>query len=148
MKAMARLRSHSIEFKRQVAKSSLSRVMPVRGFHGPIISRQLVRVWVQKYEAGALDEDTQLRSTPGIRSQDCGVDAWLADSARNPVPKRGSEKRTTADKREYIRHCRPRGVSFAEMPLMGIGRSAFYDTPEARCAANSLRKAAAHHETS
>ena len=63
--------------------------------------------------------------------------------------KRGSEKRTTAEKREYIRHCRPRGVSIAEgCRLMGIGRSAFYDTPEARCAANSLRKAAAHHETS
>jgi len=24
-----------------------------------IISRQLIRVWVQKYEAGALDEDAQ-----------------------------------------------------------------------------------------
>src|SRR5207245_257023 len=51
----------------------------------------------------------------------------------NRVPKGGSEKRTTAEKREYIRHCRPRGVSIAEgCRLMGIGRSAFYDTPEAR----------------
>src|SRR2546426_8782647 len=69
-----------------------------------------------------------------IRSQDCGVGAhgWPT-SARNRVPKGGSEKRTTAEKREYIRHCRPRGVSIAEgCRLMGIGRSAFYDTPEAR----------------
>src|SRR2546429_3363526 len=74
------------------------------------------------------------RSTPGIRSQDCGVGAhgW-PPSARNRVPKGGSEKRTTAEKREYIRHCRPRGVSIAEgCRLMGIGRSAFYDTPEVR----------------
>src|SRR5256884_5976514 len=54
------------------------------------------------------------RSTPGIRSQDCGVGAhgW-PPSARNRVPKGGSEKRTAAEKREYIRHCRPRGVSIA-----------------------------------
>src|SRR2546430_5781845 len=73
-------------------------------------------------------------STPGIRSQDCGGGAhgW-PPSARNRVPKGGSEKRTTAEKREYIRHCRPRGVSIAEgCRLMGIGRSAFYDTLEAR----------------
>src|SRR5262245_57592687 len=73
-------------------------------------------------------------ATPGIRCQDCGVGAhgWPT-SARNRVPKGGSEKRTTAEKREYIRHCRPRGVSIAEgCRLMGIGRSAFYDTPEAR----------------
>src|SRR5256884_6657913 len=74
------------------------------------------------------------RSTPGIRSQDCGVGAhgW-PPSARNRVPKGGSEKRTAAEKREHIRHCRPRGVSIAEgCRLMGIGRSAFYDTPDAR----------------
>src|SRR6266568_408047 len=54
-------------------------------------------------------------------------------SLRNRVPKGGSEKRTTAEKREYIRHCRPRGVSIAEgCRLMGIGRSTFYDTPDAR----------------
>src|SRR6185369_17275058 len=74
------------------------------------------------------------RSTPGIRSQDCGVGAhgW-PPSPRNRVPEGGSEKRTAAEKREYIRHCRPRGVCIAEgCRLMGIGRSAFYDTPDAR----------------
>src|SRR5260370_36072743 len=77
---------------------------------------------------------TLFRSTPGIRSQDCGVGAhgW-SPSARNRVPKGGSEKRSTAEKREYIRHCRPRGVSIAEgCRLMGLGRSAFYDTREVR----------------
>src|SRR6202048_4657351 len=74
------------------------------------------------------------RSTPGIRSQDCGVGAhgWPT-SARNRVPKRGSEKRTTVEKCDYIRHCRPGGISIAEgCRLMGIGRSTFYDTPDAR----------------
>src|SRR4029078_3701461 len=74
------------------------------------------------------------RSTPVIRGQDCGVGAHGSPpSPRNRVPKGGSEKRTAAEKREYIRHCRPRRVSIAEgCRLLGIGRSAFYDTPDAR----------------
>src|SRR3954447_4442259 len=135
MKAMARQRSHSIEFKRQVAQEFIAGESLYALSKRHDISRQLIRVWVQKYEAGALDEERPgCRSTPRIRSQDCGVGAhgW-PPSARNRVPKGGSEKPTTAEKRKYIRHCRPRGVSIAEgCRLMGIGRSAFYDTPEAR----------------
>src|SRR3974377_1906581 len=72
------------------------------------------------------------RSPPGVRSQDCGVgaDGWPT-GARNRVLKGGSEKRTTAEKREYIRHCRPGGISIAKgCQLMGIARSTFYDTPD------------------
>src|SRR3974377_2354594 len=75
-----------------------------------------------------------IRPQPSRIAARCGVGAHvLPTSARNRVPKGGSEKRSTAEKREYIRHCRPRGVSIAEgCRLMGIGRSAFYDTPDAR----------------
>ena len=54
---MARQRSHSIEFKRQVAQEFIAgeSLYELSKRHG--ISRQ--RVWVQKYEAGALDEDAQ-----------------------------------------------------------------------------------------
>jgi transposase len=59
MKAMSKNRSHSIEFKRQVAQEFIAG----ETLHGLSkrhdISRQLIRVWVQKYEAGALDEDAQ-----------------------------------------------------------------------------------------
>src|SRR5580693_9802950 len=42
------------------------------------------------------------------------------------------EKRTPAEKREYVRHCRPPGLSIAEgCRLMGIARSTFYDLPTA-----------------
>src|SRR5205809_550381 len=59
--------------------------------------------------------------------------AWLADSSGNRVSKGGTEKRTAAAKRDYIRHCRPDGTSIAEgCRLMGISRSTFYDTPEVR----------------
>jgi transposase len=57
MKAMAKHRSHSIEFKRQVAQDYIAG----ETLHGLAkrhdLSRNLIRIWVQKYEAGALDED-------------------------------------------------------------------------------------------
>jgi transposase len=59
MKAMARHRSHSIEFKRQIAQEFLAG----ETLHGLAkrhdISRNLIRVWVKKLETGAFDEDAQ-----------------------------------------------------------------------------------------
>ena len=56
---MANHRTHSIEFKRQVAQEFLAG----ETLHGLSkrhdICRNLIRVWVQKYEAGALDEDVE-----------------------------------------------------------------------------------------
>ena len=54
---MAQHRTHSTEFKRQVAQEFLSG----ETLHGLAkrhdICRNLIRVWVQKYEVGAFDED-------------------------------------------------------------------------------------------
>jgi transposase-like protein len=51
--------AHSIEFKRQVAQEFLAG----ETLHGLSkrhdICRNLIRVWVQKYEAGAFNEDVQ-----------------------------------------------------------------------------------------
>jgi transposase-like protein len=50
---MARHRSHSIKFKRQVAQEFLSG----ETLHGLAkrhdISRQLIRIWVEKYDRGS-----------------------------------------------------------------------------------------------
>jgi transposase len=59
MKAMAKHRSHSIEFKRQVAQEFIAGETLHALSKRHDISRQLIRIWVQKYEAGALDEDAQ-----------------------------------------------------------------------------------------
>src|SRR5207245_11809254 len=59
MKSMARQRSHSIEFKRQVAQEFIAGESLYALSKRHDISRQLNRVCVQKYEAGALDEDAQ-----------------------------------------------------------------------------------------
>jgi transposase len=52
-------RSHSLEFKRQVVEEYLAG----ETLHGLSkrhdISRQLVRVWIEKYEAGAFDDDAR-----------------------------------------------------------------------------------------
>ena len=54
---MAKHRTHSIAFKRQVVQEYLSS----ETMHGLAkrhdLSRNLIRIWVQKYEAGGLDED-------------------------------------------------------------------------------------------
>jgi len=56
---MAGHRSHSVEFKRQVAQEFLAG----ETLHGLAkrhdISRNLIRIWVEKHEAGALDDDAQ-----------------------------------------------------------------------------------------
>jgi transposase len=57
MKAMTKRRSHSPAFKRRVALEFIAG----ETMHGLSqrhdISRQLIRIWVSKYEAGALDDD-------------------------------------------------------------------------------------------
>jgi transposase len=56
---MANHHTHSIELKRQVGQEFLAG----ETLHGLSkrhdICRNLIRVWVQKYEAGAFDEDIQ-----------------------------------------------------------------------------------------
>ena len=56
---MPRHRSHSVELKRQVAQEFLSG----ETLHGLAkrhdLSRNLIRIWVEKYETGALDDDAR-----------------------------------------------------------------------------------------
>jgi transposase-like protein len=56
---MAKHRSHSIEFKRQVAQEFIAgETLPtLSGRHD--VSRNLIRIWVRKFEAGAFDDDAQ-----------------------------------------------------------------------------------------
>src|SRR4029077_19754632 len=57
MKAMAQHRTHSIAFKQQVVEAYLGGDT----MHGLAkrydLSRNLIRIWVQKFEAGGLDQD-------------------------------------------------------------------------------------------
>jgi len=55
---MVKHRTHTIEFKRQVVQEYLAGESPhgLARQHG--LSRNLIKIWVAKYEAGALDSDT------------------------------------------------------------------------------------------
>ena len=54
---MAKHRSHSIEFKRQVAQEFIAGETLHALARRHDVSRNLIRIWVRKFEAGALDED-------------------------------------------------------------------------------------------
>ena len=56
---MARQRTHSIEFKRQIVQEYIAGETLYGLAKRHDLSRQLIRVWVQKYETGAFDEDAQ-----------------------------------------------------------------------------------------
>ena len=55
---MAKHRTHSIEFKRQVVQDYLGGETLYRLAKRHEISRTLIRVWLAKHEAGVLDSDT------------------------------------------------------------------------------------------
>src|SRR4029079_13067682 len=54
---MARHRTHSLEFKRQVAHDYVAGETLHSLAKRHDLSRNLIRIWVQKYETGAFDED-------------------------------------------------------------------------------------------
>jgi transposase len=56
---MAKHRSHSVAFKRQVAGEFIAGETLHTLSKRHDISRQLIRIWVGKFEAGALDDDVQ-----------------------------------------------------------------------------------------
>jgi transposase-like protein len=130
---MARYRTHSIEFKRQVAQEYLSG----ETLHGLAkrhdVTRNLIRVWARKYEEGAFDDDAQAADLiQEYEARTAALGRLVGKQALElEFLKGGSEKRTAAEKRDYIRRHRPRGISIAEgCRLMGIARSTYYERPE------------------
>ena len=55
---MAKHRSHSIDFKRQVAQEFIAGET-LHGLAKRHVSRNLIRIWVRKYEEGAFDDDAR-----------------------------------------------------------------------------------------
>ena len=56
---MVKHRSHSVAFKRQVASEFIAGETLHALSKRHDISRQLIRIWVGKFEAGVLDDDVQ-----------------------------------------------------------------------------------------
>src|SRR5215510_3499444 len=135
MEAMAKHHTYSIEFKRQVAQEYIAGETLHTLAKRHDLSRNLIRIWVAKYEAGIFEDDA--RAADLLReyeAKDCraGTPGRTA-GARDRIFKGGIAKRTAAEKREYIRHHRPHSFSVAEgCRLMGLPRSTYYDAPSRR----------------
>jgi transposase-like protein len=75
---MAKHRSHSIEFKRQIAQEFIAG----ETLHGLAkrhdVSRNLIWIWVKKLEAGAFDEDARLTFFRNTRLRSLRSSAWSA----------------------------------------------------------------------
>ena len=56
---MAKHRTHSIEFKRQIAQDFIAGETLHALANRHDISRNLIRIWVRKFEVGAFDDDAQ-----------------------------------------------------------------------------------------
>lgn len=108
------------------------------------LSRNLIRIWVEKYEASALSDDA--RAADLVQEYEARIAALKRLIGRQALEpeflKRGSEKHTPAETREHIRNHRLRGPSIAEgCRLMGIARSTYYDAPAARSSDGELLNA-------
>lgn len=129
---MAERRSHSIEFKRQVAHDFLAG----ETLHGLAkrhdISRNLIRVWVYEYKVGAFDDDAQAADLiQAYEARIAALERLVGKQALElDLLKGGSALRATAEKRAHVRERQPRGLSVGEgCCLMGIARSTYYDAP-------------------
>ena len=129
---MAKHRCHSIEFKRQVAQEFIAG----ETLHGLAkrhdISRNLIRVWVAKYEAGAFDEDA--RAADLLQEYEAKIAALERLVGRQALEieflKGASRNAPRHEKRDYVRDHRPAGLSVSDgCRLMGLPRSTFYDAP-------------------
>ena len=84
---MAKHRTHSTEFKRQVAQEFLAG----EALHGLAkrhdLSRNLIRVWVAKYESGALDDD--VRAAALLQEYEAKIAALEHGWTRRPKQRNG-----------------------------------------------------------
>ena len=84
---MARHRTYSVAFKRQVAQEYLAG----DSLHGLAkrhdLARNLIRIWVAKYEAGAFDDDARAADL----LQDPAVHSWMRHRLVPIVGEQGGE---------------------------------------------------------
>ena len=141
---MAKHRSHSIEFKRQVAQEFLGG----ETLHGLAkrhdISRNLIRVWVEKYEAGAFDDDAQAADlVQAYEARIAALERLVGKQALELEFLRGMrsaprQKTAITPQSSALPHVHRPGCE-----LMGIARSTYYEAPSARASSFSRRRISA-----
>jgi transposase-like protein len=126
---MARHRSFSSEFKRQVVLDFLEGREGMRELarrHSPL--RNLIRLWVQKYEAGELTDEVVDAVHRGVRGQDrrAGTQGRSINDGSRSAQKRGAVG-TPAQRRDLLHRKRPEGISVTGgCRTMKLARSTYY----------------------
>ena len=130
---MAKHRTYSMDFQRQVALEFLGG----ETLHGlgkrHDVSRNLIRIWVAKYEAGEFSDEAEAADLlQEYEARIAALERLVGRSAGagDRVSKGGAEKHSAGEKRDYVRRCRPDSMSVARgCRLMGVPRSTYYDAP-------------------
>ena len=119
---MAKHRTHSIALKRQVVQEYLAG----ETLHGLArrheLSRTLIRIWVDKYEAGAFDEDAEAASTiQEYEARIAALERLVGKQALELEFLKGAQRQGRRPRRRaHVRHHRPEGLSIARrMPADG-----------------------------
>ena len=126
---MAKHRTRSIEFKRQIAQDFIAgdTLHALAKRHD--ISRNLIRIWVKNLETGAFDEDA--RAADLLQDYEAKITALKRMVGRQALEiefLKGALK--SAPEARVHRHHRPGGLSVTEgCRLMGLSRSTYYDVP-------------------
>ncbi|WP_081732316.1 IS3 family transposase [Mesorhizobium sp. L103C119B0] len=129
---MARHRSYSITFKRQLVQEYLSGDT----FHSLAqrhdITRTLIRIWVGKYEAGGLDEDVASAALiTEYEARIAALERLVGKQALELEFLKGALKSAPRPKSGITSVITGPVVSVSpKLPLMGMARSSFYDGPE------------------
>ncbi len=110
---MAKHRTYSMDFKRQVALEFLGG----ETLHGlgkrHDVSRNLIRIWVAKYEAGEFSDEAEAADL--LQEYEARIAALERLVGRQALEieflKGAAEKHGSNEKRDYVRRRRPDGMS-------------------------------------
>jgi transposase-like protein len=139
---MARHRSFSSEFKRQLAKEFLDGRAGLHELaHRHSLSRNLIRLWIRKYEAGELTDE--LAEAVYIAQYERKISELRAQGRATDDGSRSAQKRgavgTPAQRRELLYRERPEAVSVAGgCRIMKLARSTYFYRSRRRAAAKKV----------
>src|SRR5919205_4324209 len=132
---MARYRTYTIEFKRQLVEEHLGGVSLTELARRHDISHELLRTWMKKYEAGEFAGDGPA-GPARLRGQDRRPRAQgrAAHHGAGPAQKR-APLGAPGERREHLRRERPEGCSIrAGCRVMSLAPSTYYYRAKARSA--------------
>ncbi len=138
---MTKHRSHSAAFKRQVAEEFIAGETRHASSQRHDISRQLIRIWVGKFEAGALDDDVQAADLlQEYEAKIAALERMVGRQALEIELLKGALKHGPRPRSATISVVTgPVGSpSGGGCQLMGLSRSTFYDSAPAVLGAGDL----------